>query len=175
MGTYLEQFEQSRALIQAKYNDDVDATLFDLASKFVIEKQKVSISAVQRAFHLGYNRTAHLMIKLEAAKVVSKPGRDGTRTVLITNGKNTHLKYCIMEASMNCGVDGHPQKVMDVLGITYQASTPQSMGDQWWFWNCEGIPDKLPKYLTEMKNDPMECIGFGLSQEAAELIRDYKA
>jgi hypothetical protein len=68
---------------------------------------------------------------------------------------------------------GHPQTVMKELGITYQHSTPQSMGDQWWFWNCENLPEILPKYLTEMKNDPMECIGYGLSKETAERIRDY--
>lgn len=68
----------------------------------------------------------------------------------------------------------HPQTIMKELGITYQKSTPQSIADQWWFWNCENIPPVLPDYLTEMKNDPMECIGYGLSKEDAEAIRDYK-
>ncbi len=75
----------------------------------------------------------------------------------------------------------HPQKLMKDLGITYQHATPQSIADQWWFWNCENIPDELPEYLEELTSypdnkplDPMEQIGWGLSKEDAEKIRDYK-
>jgi len=68
----------------------------------------------------------------------------------------------------------HAQTVMKELGITYQKSTPQSLFDQWWFWNCENIPDKLPEYLTEINLNPMECIGNGLNKEDAEKIRDYE-
>lgn len=68
----------------------------------------------------------------------------------------------------------HPQKALSELGITYQHATPQSMGGQWWFWNCENLPDTLPPFLTEMDNDPMDYIGFGLSKSDAEKIRDYK-
>jgi len=69
----------------------------------------------------------------------------------------------------------HPQKAMRELGITYTNATPQSMGDQWWFWNCENLPEALPPFLTEIKSDPMKMVGFGLSQKEAESIRDYKA
>ena len=90
-----------------------------------------------------------------------------------------HLKFCMMhhfyskneEEKRISGM--HPQKAMKELGITYQHATPQSMGDQWWFWNCENIPEVLPSFLDELKADPMECIGFGLNQETAEKIRDY--
>lgn len=68
----------------------------------------------------------------------------------------------------------HPQKAMRELGITYQHATPQPIGDCWWFWNCENIPDNLPPFLTELEVDSMEYVGFGLSQELAERIRDYK-
>lgn len=66
-----------------------------------------------------------------------------------------------------------PKKAMKELGITYQEATPQSMGDQWWFWNCQNLPEKLPPFLTDLGLDPMECIGFGLSKEMAEKIRDF--
>lgn len=69
----------------------------------------------------------------------------------------------------------HPQAAMKELGITYQHATPQSMGDQWWFWNCENLPDIVPPFLEPLNLDPMECIGRGLSKESAEAIRDYKA
>jgi hypothetical protein len=69
--------------------------------------------------------------------------------------------------------DEHPQKMMQRLGITYQHATPQSLGDQWWFWNCENVPDTLPEHVTILDADPMEMIGWGLSKEDAEKIRDY--
>ncbi len=85
-----------------------------------------------------------------------------------------HLKYCLLEANLGCNEPRHPQIVMEALGITYQHSTPQSLGDQWWFWNCEGLPEVLPKFLIILDLNPMEQIGWGLSKEDAEKIRDYK-
>lgn len=84
-----------------------------------------------------------------------------------------HLRFSMM-AQYYEGVEGHPQKVMKDLGITYQHATPQSMGDQWWFWNCEGVPETLPKFLSELNIDPQDCIGFGLNQELADRITSYK-
>lgn len=91
--------------------------------------------------------------------------------------KNTskHLRYDMLWHVYNNPEQikvPHPQKVMKELGITYQHATPQSLGDQWWFWNCENIPDPLPEFLTPLNLDPMEQIGYGLSKEQAELIRD---
>ena len=86
-----------------------------------------------------------------------------------------HLRYDLMTAGIDCGINDHPQKMMQKLGVAYQHATPQSMGDQWWFWNCENIPDNLPEYLTRLDLDPMECIGWGLSKSDAEKIRDYSA
>lgn len=90
------------------------------------------------------------------------------------NKKTKILHYCLMTSDLECKIKGHPQEVMEKLGITYQHATPQSLGDCWWFWNCENIPEKLPQFITEREIDPMECIGYGLSREIAEKIRDYK-
>jgi len=90
-----------------------------------------------------------------------------------TNTNIKHLRYDIMEAHLGCDEIRNATVVMKELGITYQHATPQSMGDQWWFWNCENIPDKLPNYLGEADLNPMTCIGYGLSKEEAEKIRDY--
>ena len=87
--------------------------------------------------------------------------------------KRSHLCFCMRKA-YDCGVNGHPQKVMKELGIAYQHATPQSIADQWWFWNCENIPQKLPEYLEVAKWDPMKMIGFGLGKKDAEAIRDYQ-
>lgn len=85
-----------------------------------------------------------------------------------------HLRFDVLWAAYNNVKQDHPQKVMKELGITYQHATPQSIADQWWFWNCENIPEQLPPYLKFMDLNPMEQIGWGLSKEDAEKIRDYK-
>jgi hypothetical protein len=93
-----------------------------------------------------------------------------------------HLRFCLMtahykkefmsDADFKLG-SMHAQKAMQEMGISYQHSTPQSMGDQWWFWNCENLPDVLPLFLSTLDLDPMTCVGRGLSQENAESIRDF--
>jgi hypothetical protein len=60
---------------------------------------------------------------------------------------------------------------MKELGINYFHSTPQSLGDCWWFWCCENIPEELPSFLYELKVEPELAIGYGLSIEDAEAIR----
>ena len=76
-----------------------------------------------------------------------------------------NLRYEILRA-----VPKHPLKVMQELGITYEHATPQTMGDQWWFWNCRGVPETLPVYLTELKGSPHDYIGWGLSKEQADKL-----
>ena len=92
------------------------------------------------------------------------------------------LRFCLMTAHYKKELMSkedfllgsmHAQKAMKEMGITYQHATPQSMSDCWWFWNCENIPDELPLFLSHLNNDPMSCIGWGLSQERAEDIRDF--
>ncbi len=83
-----------------------------------------------------------------------------------------HLRLDLHSA-YDCGRTENAQSIMRDLGITYQVSTPQSIADQWWFWNCENVEKDLPKYLTKLELDPMKCIGRGLSKKEAENIRDY--
>lgn len=86
--------------------------------------------------------------------------------------KGKHLRYCFY-AAFDSGENRHAQLVMKELGITYQHATPQSIADQWWFWNCEGVPEELPEFLSPLDEDPFECIGLGLSQQDAEKISNY--
>lgn len=51
--------------------------------EFVKKERRASISAIQRKFWIGYNRAAQIMERLEGLQVVSKPDRQGQRTVLI--------------------------------------------------------------------------------------------
>lgn len=76
-----------------------------------------------------------------------------------------HLRF-----DMNCAGLKHPLQTMQELGITYQHATPQTMADQWWFWNCQGVPEQLPSYITVLKGNPHDFVGFGLSKEEADLL-----
>jgi hypothetical protein len=79
-----------------------------------------------------------------------------------------------LRLSCYMGYNEHPQQTMKRLGITYQHATPQSMGDQWWFWNCENVPEPLPEHFSILEcNDPFEMVGYGLSKEDAKKICDY--
>lgn len=85
-----------------------------------------------------------------------------------------HLRYCCMTAGFDCNENRHPQVVMKELGITYQHATPQSIADQWWFWNCQNVPAVLPSFLKELTVKPHDAIGWGLSKEAADMISREK-
>lgn len=87
--------------------------------------------------------------------------------------KVKRIRYCCYGARI-ASENRHPQVVMSELGITYEHATPQSMGDQWWFWIPHNMPEKLPDFITVSEHDPLESIGFGLSKDAAEKLRDYK-
>ena len=56
--------------------------LFDQAVEFVVEKQRVSISGVQRQFRIGYNRAARIVEQMETQGIVSEPRHNGNREVL---------------------------------------------------------------------------------------------
>lgn len=57
--------------------------LYDEAVAFVLETRKVSISSVQRKLRIGYNRAARLVEAMEQSGLVSPPGNNGNREVLI--------------------------------------------------------------------------------------------
>jgi len=82
-----------------------------------------------------------------------------------------HLRFD-MRGAYEAGKHAHPQKTMKDLGITYQHATPQSIADCWIFWNCDNIPETLPSYIEEAEIDPMDFVGFGLSEEMATSIKN---
>ena len=45
---------------------------------------------------------------------------------------------------------------MSALGIGYERATPQTCGDQIWFWNCTNVPEMLPEYLSKLDADPAD-------------------
>ena len=82
----------------------------------------------------------------------------------------THLRVYLSWES-----NEHPQATMKRLGITYSHATPQTIGDQWWFWNCENVPDPLPEHFSVLGIDnPLEYVGWGISEKTAREIMNYK-
>ena len=57
--------------------------LYDEVCSFIMETKKVSASAIQRKFSLGYNRAARIVDTLEANGVVSAMQSNGKREILI--------------------------------------------------------------------------------------------
>ncbi|WP_278441051.1 DNA translocase FtsK [Pseudomonas oryzihabitans] len=63
--------------------DDLeDEALLEEATRFVISSRRASISAIQRALKIGYNRAARLVEALEAAGTVSAMDSSGGREVI---------------------------------------------------------------------------------------------
>lgn len=85
-----------------------------------------------------------------------------------------HLCYNAYVASYESTPGGSIADQIKSLGISYQHVTPQPMADSVWFWNCENVPEDLPKYISRIKLDPMKCIGWGLSEEDAKKIKNYE-
>jgi S-DNA-T family DNA segregation ATPase FtsK/SpoIIIE len=57
--------------------------LYDQAVAHVIESRRASVSGVQRKFRIGYNRAARLVEQMEMSGVVSSPGHNGNREVMV--------------------------------------------------------------------------------------------
>jgi S-DNA-T family DNA segregation ATPase FtsK/SpoIIIE len=74
------------SLLPGETMEDEDAEtdpLFDQAVAFVTESRKASVSGVQRRFRIGYNRAARLVETMEQIGIVSGPGHNGNREVLV--------------------------------------------------------------------------------------------
>ena len=69
----------------------IDQQQYTDAVKFVVEKQRVSISAIQRRLRIGYNRAAEILEEMVVNGVVSEPGQNGAREVLWSVGDLPHV------------------------------------------------------------------------------------
>jgi S-DNA-T family DNA segregation ATPase FtsK/SpoIIIE len=65
-------------------DDSESDEFYDPAVEFVTETRRVSVSSVQRKFRIGYNRAARIVEQMEASGVVSGPGHNGNREVLVS-------------------------------------------------------------------------------------------
>ena len=66
-----------------------DDLLFDEIVAWVAKEQRVSVSLIQRAFSIGYNRSARIVDAMEAQGMISKPsGGNSQREVLLPKPGN---------------------------------------------------------------------------------------
>lgn len=73
-----------------------------------------------------------------------------------------HLKFDVRAYVEIFGINSkHPKKFMDDAGIIYSHAVPQTLGDQWWFFNCEKIPDNVEGCISILDIDnPLDLVGF---------------
>jgi S-DNA-T family DNA segregation ATPase FtsK/SpoIIIE len=62
---------------------DGENGLYDQAVAVVLQHRKPSISLVQRHLRIGYNRAARLIEQMEQSGLVSPPGHNGNRELLV--------------------------------------------------------------------------------------------
>lgn len=72
-----------------------------------------------------------------------------------------HLRlWC--QGAHEAGNTKHPQTIINELGIKYEVPVPQSIADQWWFLNCDNIPDELPDYMEYIYLDDEDLVHWGV-------------
>lgn len=95
-----------------------------------------------------------------------------TKTYKVTG--DTPYTPVHLKLDMNVLNHDHPMRIINSIGITCQFGTPQSIADQWWFWNCRNLPYPLPNGISILHiENPLNYVGFGLSERQAKLIIDY--
>ncbi len=63
--------------------EGIEESLYDELVDFVVRRKEVSVSLIQRKFHLGYNRTLHCLDLLERNGIVGPEKGYHVRKVLI--------------------------------------------------------------------------------------------
>ncbi|MDX4950549.1 DNA translocase FtsK [Proteus mirabilis] len=77
--SYLNLYDDAQ---NTSMSDEELDPLFVQAVEFVVEKQRVSISGIQRQLRIGYNRAAMIVEQLELQGIVSEQNCNGNREVL---------------------------------------------------------------------------------------------
>lgn len=87
-----------------------------------------------------------------------------------------HLRFNVRDYVRLFGVNAkHPRQVIKDAGITYTHAIPQTISDEWWFFNCENVMPHVEGVISTLEiDDAREYIGWGLSAKQAEEINNYQ-
>lgn len=66
--------------------------------------------------------------------------------------EKTNIRICCIECKQ------HPVEYLNSIGVTYKKAIPQSLRDQWWFLDCENLPNKWPNFMTKLKTEDAALI-----------------
>lgn len=75
--------DEMMAMKIAETEPEENDPLLKQAASFIAKTKKTSISSVQRNFRIGYNRAAQIIETLELEGIVSPPGINGNREVMV--------------------------------------------------------------------------------------------
>lgn len=75
--------DEMMAMKIAETEPEENDPLLKQAVSFIAKTKKTSISSVQRNFRIGYNRAAQIIETLELEGIVSPPGINGNREVMV--------------------------------------------------------------------------------------------
>ncbi len=78
-----EQDDTNESLLTKFQDNNGNDEFYDEAVEFVQKSQHASVSRIQRKFRIGYNRAARLVEQLEANGIITAPGHNGAREVLV--------------------------------------------------------------------------------------------
>jgi len=78
-----DQDDTNESLLSKFQDKNGNDEFYNEAVEFVQKSQHASVSRIQRKFRIGYNRAARLVEQLEANGIITAPGHNGAREVII--------------------------------------------------------------------------------------------
>lgn len=78
-----DQDDSNESLLSKFQDNNGNDEFYAEAVNFVQKSQHASVSRIQRKFRIGYNRAARLVEQLEANGIITAPGHNGAREVII--------------------------------------------------------------------------------------------
>lgn len=110
MSIYYDNYKKELDQLASDEHSERVELAYRHAKAFIIDTNQVSISKIQRALRIGYNQAARIVERMESEGLVSKPERNGSRTVLLACFANKGDSEENMFADM--AVD-HAMKLID--------------------------------------------------------------
>lgn len=80
-----------------------------------------------------------------------------------------------LHSAFDSGEPRHAQTVLKSMGVTYLHEVPQSIADCWWFYGPQNLPEPLPDYMSVREVNPIDHVGWGLSEEKAKFLLEMES